>query len=1335
MSLIPPPSTAPASGAPGGSSGTRDAFNAALRSRNAQNNYIAHLKIWETADADAPTGLAPSSAAAPSRKARYLILAVQRDSGKVTLNKAKRNANGSFSIGKDWDLSTLRSVEVTDKTAFTLTLSRSYGWTTDHTREQHLFLSSLVNVYRRYTRNSDGPKCIGITVDSNAQSSSKQQAAIPESQPKQPVRASSPPRPAAPLYPTAAIVREPEREPPRAPTAEPYAIPESTPLARIPSLTRSQSHQPPRVEAQAPPPSRPEVVVSPSKTSLLSPRRPGLARLESAQPLLESSPQVDGPQAPTFASLQAQAAPSLAAPAMSKSQSFQTAATPGPVASSSKDKLSDRLARVALGANSGRSSPTQGAESPTEPPVARPPPMRRGVTAEAGIPQSTAPLERKGSASSSVLSIPSPSGHARARLSAIEPMAARGGKAYERMLLAGTGLKSIGDDEEEEEEEMEEEEQAEMLDALPSSGLSSGLDFVNGSPTRRKKTIMRNGKSISRPRQGDGVDGNAANGNGAVEEEAESDQDNALDNVEELLEGIDFRAGRGDSSKLGVSALGLGGSGAYSATSPAFASRTKGQGTAEIIEASLMSELEALDSANIHSILNGDDRLASVLNHVDAALAQLDSIDSLVAAFRLNLNSRAEDIGFIEGQNRGLQVMNANWRALEKEIEQLQQTVNVPDEDVSVLLDMPFDNDEAITMKEKAAASLYRAILQAKTSQMEENAVGGVAATTERLDEYSSISTEFATRALSFFSTLFSQVTRSLLSDPGRKTLVAPPRPRLTPHDAAEQTLGVYCGLMLYLKEVEPKAFERISAAYLTSAAERYKEECTRLVGTWRMLLRSAAEDEDAFSSFIQDATAGGSTGAASALGRAATVRRIGGAGAKKAKSGGQDGEVSGAEAFNHLLFSIIPLLIHETLFLSDFLHLNSNGWTFASYMELETYFCRRAATLFSEDNNERRSGLREMKGALGLVFGFIETEASKFMEDIEKRDRFQVVGVLAALDAAIIETEESNNEFLTRTLNKLHQKVSASVERFFADQVKAISLTLSKGAQASYASTFRGKKTGRGGLTQAVRILPHFIDRLEAQLLNAQHLNIRMAIDGFYERLESTVIDSLLSLKVEANSTLTTAAAGGDEDKGVMNHQVLLILNMHHLFQEVQKLLQKAPTLRSLVSRAEKIYGESLNHYIHFVLRRPLGKMMDFGDGVELLMRSTPANEVSLHGAYNRASFKRLVKEYTTKDVRKQVDALWKRILKHFDEDEDESFSLVNHTPTSAGSNNGELILGAAAEEEERKTVVGNVWKRCEADFIKELERIIRFQEECYKGSGVTLDCRVDEVVRFFQK
>ena len=57
---------------------TKDLFNTALQARNPSNAYIAHLKIWEEV---APEGGADGGAAAAgaNKKARYLILAVQKD--------------------------------------------------------------------------------------------------------------------------------------------------------------------------------------------------------------------------------------------------------------------------------------------------------------------------------------------------------------------------------------------------------------------------------------------------------------------------------------------------------------------------------------------------------------------------------------------------------------------------------------------------------------------------------------------------------------------------------------------------------------------------------------------------------------------------------------------------------------------------------------------------------------------------------------------------------------------------------------------------------------------------------------------------------------------------------------------------------------------------------------------------------------------------------------------------------------------------------------------------------------------------------------------------------
>lgn len=1025
------------------------------------------------------------------------------------------------------------------------------------------------------------------------------------------------------------------------------------------------------------------------------------------------------------------------------------AATPSTAAAAaSKDKLSDRLARAAAGASGGRSTATRSRDVSPQPPSRTP---QSTQTAPAKIAQESTASPSKATAITDAPSVrlqprrqDSPShtlsmSHARARLSSIEPAASRGGKAYERMLLAGTGLKSIGGEDDEGDEE--DDGQGFMADE---DDVYGGAVMEQVSPLKRQKTLKPNGSDAAKAGADVNLSRKSGRGSSTIGVVEDSDEDDAtLINVEEMLESIDFRTVHTDPGRLNLGSLNLGsiaGGGAYSTTPGALMTRAKGQGTADVIEASLLSELEALESANIHSILNGDDRLATVLQHVDAALSQLDSIDSLVASFKLSLNSRAEDIGFIEGQNRGLQVMNSNWRALQREIEQLSQTINVPSYEVERLLSPDYDNVGAIEGKEAAAASLYKAILQARTSQMEQHHVG-MAATTERLEEYSSISNSFAGHVQQHLSISFTKLTQALLADSARKAMLQPPVPKLTTHDDIEAALGAYCGLLLYIKEVEPKVFDRISAAYLTSAAERYKEECSRLMGVCRSQIRKASDDEDSISSFAQDGASG--SGTVNALGRAATVRRIGAAasGGKKNKSLNSEGDINGSEAFNHIISSVSPLIAHESLFLSDFLHLNSNGLTFADYMDLEGYFRRRAAALYIEDSNERRGGLREMRGAMELVFGFFAGDVEAFLDEVSKKDRVQIVGVLASLDSALLGAEDAANEFWQRTLHKLHAKAKSSLDRFFADQFKAIAASANKSQQSSssYAPSFRGKRTGRAGLVQSVRILPHFVERVEGQLTDAHHLGIRSVVDTFYDKLEQTIIDSLLSLKVD------TAAYGGggaqDDDKGVMNHQVSLIENMYHLVQEVNKLVARAPTLGSLVARAEKMYEESLSHYVHFVLRRPLSKMMDFGDGIDSLRGSTPASEVSLHSAYSKASFKRLVKEYTFKDVRKQVDALWRRVLKHFDEDEDESFSLSNGAKGGANSaaaamlDSDELVTGSAAEEEERRRVVSNVWRRCESDFVKEIERMVRIQNECYKGSGATFELQVPDVVRLFQR
>ena len=108
-------------------------------------------------------------------------------------------------------------------------------------------------------------------------------------------------------------------------------------------------------------------------------------------------------------------------------------------------------------------------------------------------------------------------------------------------------------------------------------------------------------------------------------------------------------------------------------------------------------------------------------------------------------------------------------------------------------------------------------------------------------------------------------------------------------------------------------------------------------------------------------------------------------------------------------------------------------------------------------------------------------------------------------------------------------------------------------------------------------------------------------------------------------------------------------------------------------------------------------------------------------------------MKEYNAKDVRKHIDALFKRVEKHFEDETGGTASNLgglqpgSALPTSKlGSNltfgpdsylNGSASGGAAG------AVVAGVWKACEEELLRITELFQKRVGQCYANSGVSLE------------
>ena len=93
-----------------------------------------------------------------------------------------------------------------------------------------------------------------------------------------------------------------------------------------------------------------------------------------------------------------------------------------------------------------------------------------------------------------------------------------------------------------------------------------------------------------------------------------------------------------------------------------------------------------------------------------------------------------------------------------------------------------------------------------------------MAATMERLEEYRSYNSQFCKRVLDFLTIMFNAQSNLLLGDTnglekGSLSILA--------HRPIEAYLGRYCGLMLYMKEMDEAKYSKICAVRIIIQYER----------------------------------------------------------------------------------------------------------------------------------------------------------------------------------------------------------------------------------------------------------------------------------------------------------------------------------------------------------------------------------------------------------------------------------------------------------------------------------------------------------------------------------
>ncbi|KAI4728957.1 hypothetical protein E4T49_03228 [Aureobasidium sp. EXF-10728] len=760
----------------------------------------------------------------------------------------------------------------------------------------------------------------------------------------------------------------------------------------------------------------------------------------------------------------------------------------------------------------------------------------------------------------------------------------------------------------------------------------------------------------------------------------------------------------------------------------------------EDLEADLKRELGRVEAGSwLGHLEQKDDRVDVVDQMLDRAIAECDELDGLLTIYSAELSTLNDDIAFIEAQSQGLQVQTANQKILHTELQKLVDTISISPRQLEPLRHGNFSNPEALMTVETSLLLLYKAMATIDPSVRSTNAlsrsgpaagldtsdIGTMNALQEKRNAYMRESAEFCQRLMHYLDNTFASALGAakpaLMQHPGG---IGNATMKLngSGFNLARANLWQFSPLLLFTKETNMSAWQSTLRMYHTKARPLYADVFRDNTNNWKRGARTAGgEATELLFTSVEKETSEGLTSTARKLTvkRSQTLAksfRSAGTGSDKptAVDRAQPGRMAPFEVFNGVLEEQVPLISMEQNFIVDLFHATSlENIDFADAVVANVPEARMGPDLTGRRLMEPdRAMARRVADVMEETFGFWKDELRALMEWANAGDPIQGVGVLTVLALHAYRLQETSQEFLLHNLNEISSRLQTLFQKFVDEQIHAIEDT-------------KVKIKKRKGVIAFMKIFPMFSNAVEGTYLAAAReydghaavLGARQLIDDAYIRINRAMWDSLKVIARESPTATGVAASATTahgleyEDKEILNYHILLIENMNHYIEEVDDGGKEGSVLAEWKAKALMDRAEHMEEYVGRVVRRPLGKIIDFIEGAEsLLNQNMTGPSIASRPLYSRHNTKKLLASHDGKSIRSGIDTLRKRIEKHF---------------------------GDADEEQLSRQMVSMVCKECERRYDSVLDRLQKCCNVLYKEDekGVTIDWSKEDTKEGFKR
>lgn len=773
-----------------------------------------------------------------------------------------------------------------------------------------------------------------------------------------------------------------------------------------------------------------------------------------------------------------------------------------------------------------------------------------------------------------------------------------------------------------------------------------------------------------------------------------------------------------------------------------------GNKEAKALEADINRELGVLEESNIAHVIDLDTKLGDLTDDLDTAIAQCDELDAILTFFSVELGGLGSDIDYIESQGHGLQVQTTNQKILWEELNSIIDTMSVPSREMEIIRRARLDTPQDVAYAETALIDLFAALSSvrnmgsksSKGGREEDVFIGNMRALQEKRSLYEQAAVDFIARAQTSLQDKVREAvvsSSSQLSHAASNSSATTGLPTIPGLIGTVNSLFKYAGIVLFVRDVDPSAYAAVLKQYERSARDYYEAASTAFFARWKQQFK-ASDKTDQQSMFSPGRETQHPEEKVSAV-RSLTMKR-----SHSHQNVSRKRDVSLSlnkndrlqNSFSGIVEAIQSALNSEQEVLIQLFHMTSFGAT--NYNAFVKQFPASQRLAFARHVKRGvdpdRENSRAFATVLSGIFAPFSHECLTYFETVMETRPLECPTLFAVLDAQIEPMESTNQNFLLSLVAKIYDRSVNLWKTFVARQVDMINNT--------HVSCKR-----RSGVVSFVACFPEFCEKVEQQIpAGDSNGSVRTLVNDSYDKLGKAIFHNLqrASTDVSLKGTGPTSTGGGStgsaikmaassltnssasnplssnadhEDKEILNYHILIVENMNCLMDALQEgVIGHSHVLIGHRDNAVSLYRTHLSEYSGNVLRRPFGKIIDYVEGVEALLKKDPSASPTQKHSYNKKAIKAVISSCSPKDVRKVVEVLRKRVEKHF-------------------GASAEDDLAASVSPAYNDELLAKVWGALQAETVSVFNRLNNIISKYFADTSVQNDVSKAEIQAAFRR